>query len=121
MKDSEKRYIPSADEIQKTLDTLAKAWPVLAEHASHMDGSFNLAHSKAKRMFEALSAALVEREQDRAVLLSHLEDMWRKAYRLGKQHGEEQANHANTDSQLAGFSCRDMVKRVADEVGGADA
>ena len=47
-------YRPTRDEIDATLKTLAKAWPILAEHAPHIDGEFDNALTKARRMFDAL-------------------------------------------------------------------
>jgi hypothetical protein len=55
------QWRPDRNEIDAALASLAKAWPVLAEHATHIDGEFNNALTDVRRMFDALtddSAAL---------------------------------------------------------------
>lgn len=51
-------YLPTKDEEDAALASLAKAWPVLAYHASHIDGEFDAALSKVRRMLAASRAAL---------------------------------------------------------------
>lgn len=98
--------------IKETLATLAKAWPVLAEHASHMDGAFNLAHTKAKRMFEALRAAVVARDDARKShgtrLARRLEEAWESGYEAGCEHGSAAAHND--------FARRDDARRRRIEV-----
>jgi hypothetical protein len=50
-------YVPSREQTDAALASLAKAWPVLAQHAPHIDGEFDLALTDLRRMVDALRAA----------------------------------------------------------------
>ena len=49
---------PTQQEIDYTLRSLSKAWPVLAEHAPHIDGEFDNAMAKLKRMLAVMMGKL---------------------------------------------------------------
>jgi hypothetical protein len=49
--------LPTQEAIDKALRSLAKAWPVLANHASHIDGEFDNALTDVRSMFRRLLAA----------------------------------------------------------------
>lgn len=50
--------LPSEADFAAKFASLAKAWPVLAEHADHIDGEFDNALSDVKRMVSRLLAAV---------------------------------------------------------------
>lgn len=50
-------WVPSQEATDAALASLAKAWPVLAQHAPHIDGEFDLALTDLRRMVDALRAA----------------------------------------------------------------
>jgi hypothetical protein len=53
---------PLLQDAQDELQTLSKAWPYLAEHASRIDGAFNIAHGNLRSMVSSLI-----QQRDRAV------------------------------------------------------
>lgn len=54
----ERLPLPSAEDFAKKFASVAKAYPVLAEHASHIDGEFDNALTDLRRMVERLLAAV---------------------------------------------------------------
>lgn len=51
-------WVPSEEETEKALRSLAKAWPVLAQHADYMDGEFDLALTFMRNAIAAFRRAL---------------------------------------------------------------
>lgn len=47
-------WVPNRDEINAKLTVIAKAWPVLAQHANHLDGGFDKALTDLRRMVDRL-------------------------------------------------------------------
>ena len=55
-------YRPTREEVDAALSSLSKAHPFLVKHANHIDGEFDLALDKVRRMFDALLTKAVTRE-----------------------------------------------------------
>ena len=51
-------WVPTKDEQDAALRSLGKAWPVVADHASHIDGEFSNALDSVRRMLDAFAARL---------------------------------------------------------------
>jgi hypothetical protein len=48
---------PTQEHIDKTFKSLAKAWPVLVDHANHIDGEFDIALTNMRSIVKALQEA----------------------------------------------------------------
>lgn len=59
---------PSQEDIDAKFASLAKAWPVLAKHADHIDGEFDLALSGLRRIVARLQGYVTAPSDDTARL-----------------------------------------------------
>jgi hypothetical protein len=49
--------LPTQEEIDSAFASISKAWPVLAQHASHMDGEFDNAVTRLRGIVRRLQRA----------------------------------------------------------------
>lgn len=85
MAESTLPYVPTEAEEAAALTSLAKASPVLAQHATHIDGEFDLALTAVRRMFatwrdRAKAGAAPDAELDR--LLEDYGEEWGERARM---------------------------------------
>lgn len=111
---------------KRALASLSKAWPYLADHASHIDGEFNNAHEYVRRTLALLRRQLAEAEatmQARAVARLALEAEYEAEVaalterattaerRLEEMEREERRVHADLSAALRGMN--DAQQEVA--------